>query len=113
MIAFSTLLLINPQRYVILKTVTKGSSKINYTIWCFSGILFFMLALFLTQSIDIVSKILNIIYEITTPINLYFVPSILYLVSCYKEKSILWIIAAIFNIIVCILVLIPICLKYL
>ena len=112
MMSFSVVLLINPQRYVIIKTIAPGTNKLSYKIWTYCGLLIFLLAFFLTTAEETIAIILNIILEFTTPINLYLVPSILYLASCMKERSKLWITIAIFNILIGIAVLVPITFKY-
>ena len=110
--SFSVVLVINPPRYVMIKTIAPGTQSFNKAIWISFGCIIFVAGFVLTTASGMILTIVGILLDFTAPINLYFVPSMLYLATCYKDKSIPLIIGAIFNIIVSIVLLTLLVFKY-
>ena len=105
MMCFSVILVINPVRYCLIKSISSEKDTIDFTTWVLIGTCLYISAFILTKASETFTLIVDTITDIFAQICLYMIPSGLFL-AISKNKSKIWIGIAIFNIILAIALII-------
>ena len=105
MMISSVVLVLNPIKYSLIKAIAPEISKINSITWISFSIILYVAGMIITKGNQTLNLIISVMSNIFTQISLYIIPSVLYLILCSKQRHYFLIFAALFNILIAILII--------